>query len=63
MRMSAAPDSVDGAAHEVEDLGLDRDVQRRGRLVGDEELRVAGEGHGDHHALAHPAAELVRDSR
>ena len=46
--------------HEVQDLGLDGDVERRGRLVGDHQLRVAGERHGDHHALAHAAAHLVR---
>jgi hypothetical protein len=45
--------------HEVEDLRLDRDVERRGRLVGDEERRVAGERHRDHDPLAHAARELV----
>ena len=44
----------------VEDLRLDRDVQRRGRLVGDQQLRRAGQRHRDHHALAHAAGELVR---
>ena len=29
-------------------------------LVGDEEIRLVGEGHGDHDALALPARELVR---
>ena len=47
-------------AHQVEDLQLDRHVQRRRRLVGDQQLRVAGQRHGDHHPLAHPARELVR---
>ncbi len=46
--------------HQLEDLRLDRHVERGGRLVGDEQLRVAGERHGDHHALAHAAGELVR---
>jgi hypothetical protein len=46
-------------AHEPEDLGLDRDVERRGGLVGDEEMWVERERHGDHHALAHAARELV----
>ena len=46
--------------HQLQDLGLDRHVEGRGRLVGDEQLRPAGERHGDHHALAHPAGELVR---
>ena len=47
-------------AHEVEDPRLDRHVERRRRLVGDQDLRVAGERDRDHHALAHPARELVR---
>ena len=47
------------AAHQVEDLRLDGDVERRRRLVGDQELRPAGQRHGDHGALAHAARELV----
>ena len=47
-------------AHQVEDLGLDRDVERGGRLVGDEQLGLGGEGHGDHHPLRLTARELVR---
>ena len=46
--------------HQLEDLRLDGDVERRGRLVGDQELGLAGERHGDHDALAHAAGELVR---
>ena len=46
--------------HEVEDLGLDRDVERGRRLVGDQQLRLAGQRHGDHHALRHAARQLVR---
>ena len=46
--------------HQLQDLRLDRDVKRRGRLVGDQELWIAGERHGDHHALAHAAGELMR---
>jgi hypothetical protein len=45
--------------HQVEDLRLDRHVERRRRLVGDQELRVARQRHGDHDALAHPARHLV----
>ncbi len=45
---------------QLEDLRLDRDVQRRRRLVGDQHPRAAGERHRDHHALAHAARELVR---
>ncbi len=44
----------------AEDLGLDRDIQRGGGLVGDEQAGTAGEGHGDHGALLHAATELVR---
>ena len=35
-------------------------VQRGGRLVGDQQIRVVGQRHGDHHPLALPAAKLVR---
>jgi hypothetical protein len=44
----------DELAEQREDLRLDRHVERRRRLVGDEELRLARERHRDHHALAHP---------
>ena len=43
-----------------QDLGLDRDVERGGGLVGDQDLGVVDERHRDHHPLAHPARELVR---
>ena len=45
---------------QAQDLGLDGHVEGRGRLVGDEQRRVAGERHGDHGSLAHPARQLVR---
>ena len=45
---------------QLEDLRLDGHVERGGRLVGDQQLGVAGQRHGDHHALAHAAGELVR---
>ena len=44
---------------EVEDLGLDGDVEGRGGLVGDEQLGLAGQRHGDHHPLAQASGELV----
>ena len=50
----------DEVAQEVEDLGLNRHVERRRRLVGDQELRLARKGHCDHRPLPHPARELVR---
>jgi hypothetical protein len=45
---------------QLQNLRLDRHVERRRGLVGDEELRLTGERHGDHDALAHAAGELVR---
>ena len=47
-------------AQQLEDLRLHRHVQRRRRLVGDQQLGLAGKRHRDHHALAHAARELVR---
>ncbi|MNY00831.1 hypothetical protein D3C86_1333400 [compost metagenome] len=46
-------------AHQIEDLGLDGHVEGGGGLVGDEQLGLAREGHGDDDALAHAARELV----
>ena len=46
---------------EPEDSGLNGDVQRRRRLVRDQQLRPGGESAGDRNALAHPARELVRE--
>ena len=45
---------------QVHDLGLHGHVERGGRLVGDQHLRVQRERHRDHDALAHAAGELVR---
>ena len=47
-------------ADQLEDLGLDRHVQRGRRLVGDQHRRVAGERHGDHGPLPHAAGILER---
>jgi hypothetical protein len=44
---------------QVEDLALDRHVERRHGLVADDELGIEGEA-GDADALALAAAELVR---
>ncbi len=46
---------------QAQDLGLHRDVERRGRLVGDQQLGFAHQRRGDHHALAQAARELVRE--
>ena len=50
----------DQVAQQLEDLRLDRHVERRGRLVGDDQLRLGQQRHRDHDALALPAGELVR---
>ena len=46
---------------QVEDLLLHRHVERAGRLVGDQQLRLAGDRHRDHHALLLAAREPGRD--
>ena len=45
---------------QAEDPGLDGHVERGRRLVGDQQLRPAGERDRDRDPLAHPARELVR---
>ena len=45
---------------QLQDLRLNGDVERGGRLVGDEKVGTVGERHGDHHALALAARELMR---
>ena len=47
-------------AQQIEDLRLDGHVERGRRLVGDEQLGLAGERHRDHHPLPHAARQLVR---
>ena len=42
IRMMAVPSLLLQLQHQVEDLRLDGDVERRGRLVGDQHLRIAG---------------------
>ena len=43
--------------HQAQNLGLNGDVQSRGGFVGNQQGRVAGQGNGDHHPLAHAAGE------
>jgi hypothetical protein len=47
-------------AQHVEHLRLDGHVERRGRLVGDQELGLARQRHRDHHPLAQPAGQFER---
>ena len=44
---------------EVEHLALDGRVEAGGGLVEDQQGGILGQRHGDHHALVHPARELV----
>ena len=50
-------------AHQVDHLRLDRDVQGRDRLVGDQQLRVQDQSARDADALALAARKLVRVAR
>ncbi|BBK32731.1 hypothetical protein STHU_33650 [Allostella humosa] len=47
-------------AQQVDDLGLDRHVQRRYRLVADDDHGLDRQGAGNRHALALAARQLVR---
>ena len=48
------------ALDQIDDLGLDGDIQGGRRFVGYQDLWVAGQGHRNHHSLAHTPGELVR---
>ena len=45
---------------QVQDLGLDADVQRAGRLVQQQQARLRSQGAGDRHALPLSPGQLVR---
>ena len=51
---------ADQRAQQAEDLGLHGDVEGGGGLVGDQQLRLAGERQRDADALRHAAGQLVR---
>ncbi len=57
------PEALAQAHDQVDDLGLDRDVESRHRLVRDDEFRVQREGAGNRDALALAARELMRVAR
>ena len=46
---------------QADDLCLDRDIQGGGGFIGHHQLRIGRQSQGDHHALAHATAELVRE--
>ncbi len=45
---------------QIEDLRLDGDVERGRGFVGDQQIRLVGERHGDHHPLLLAAGERMR---
>ena len=61
MKMYVSPNSLLQVLEQIEDLGLDRDVERRDRLVADDQLRADGERAGDADPLPLAARELVRE--
>ena len=46
-------------AHQIENLRLNRHIERRRRFVGDQQLGGAGQRHCDHHALRLAAGYLM----
>ena len=58
--ISAVPVLDDQLLEQRQDLRLDGDVQRGGRLVGDQQPGPAGQRHRDQRPLPHAAGELVR---
>ena len=46
-------------AQQLQNLRLNGHVQGGGGLIGNQDGRVTGKRHGDHHALAHAAGQLV----
>ena len=58
--MTAAPCCAAQPLEQRDDLRLHRDVERGGRLVGDDQLGLGRERERQHDALAHAAGELVR---
>ena len=63
MNNRPTPVSLHQLLQQLYDFSLDRHVERRGRLVGNDEACAGGQRHCDHHALAHTAGQLVRVER
>ena len=60
MMTTPQPSRSAASRNRREDVPRQGRVEARGRLVGEQDARPAGEREGDHHPLAHPAGELVR---
>ena len=56
-------DAVLQVAQQIQNLGLNRHIKRRGRLIRNDDLGVAGQRHSDHDALTHTAGQLMREHR
>ena len=54
------PEAPGQGLHQLEDLSLDGDVERGGRLIGNDQCRFTAQRHGNHDALPHAAAEVMR---
>ena len=50
---------VPNLSNQLQHLRLHRHVKRRGRLVGDQQLWLKAQAHGDHGALLHTAGKLM----
>ncbi len=48
------------AAQQRQDLRLDGGIECRGGLIGHQQVGLAGQRHGDHHALVQAAGEKMR---
>ena len=60
IRISPVPSVFCRSSDQRQDLRLDGDVERGGRLVRDQQRRPAGQRHRDHRALPHAAGKLMR---
>ena len=46
--------------HQIQYLGLNGNIKGRCRFIGNKQLRIAGQGHGNHSPLPHTAGQLMR---
>ncbi len=60
MKIRPMPRSRTSSSRMRSTCELHRDVERRCRLVGDQQFGPGDQHHGDHDALAHAAGDLVR---
>ena len=60
MKMTAVPCCALHVGDQRQDRRMHGDIERGGRLVGDDQARIGGKRQGDQHALAHAAGQLMR---